>query len=183
MTTTNLTTPVLPGFEPSDFQVFQLQGLEERMQGIDSLIRPKFRAIGERLIAELAPLAGKELHLHIAKHAPQSIVTVLPSDHFVLEEEELLSYLKFAHRLVEQNSSRIVLLGLEAPEAELERAFAVAAGHEAVKGFAVGRTLFNEAAEAWLAGKMDDKTAINDMAARFASLVKSWQRAQERRAA
>jgi 5-dehydro-2-deoxygluconokinase len=77
----------------------------------------------------------------------------------------------------------IVLLGLEAPEAELERAFAAAAGHEAVKGFAVGRTLFNEAAEAWLAGKMDDKTAIDDMAGRFASLVKSWRRAQERRAA
>ncbi|MCR2803616.1 DUF1054 domain-containing protein [Paenibacillus soyae] len=73
MTTTNLTTPVLPGFEPSDFQVFQLQGLEERMQGIDSLIRPKFRAIGERLIAELAPLAGKELHLHIAKHARRTV--------------------------------------------------------------------------------------------------------------
>jgi 5-dehydro-2-deoxygluconokinase len=77
----------------------------------------------------------------------------------------------------------IVLLGLEAPEAELERAFAVAAGHEMVKGFAVGRTLFNEAAEAWLAGKMDDEAAIDDMAGRFASLVKSWQCAQERRAA
>ena len=45
-------------------------------------------------------------------------------------------------------------LGLEAPEAELERAFATAAGHEHVKGFAVGRTIFNEAAEAWLSGKM-----------------------------
>jgi 5-dehydro-2-deoxygluconokinase len=77
----------------------------------------------------------------------------------------------------------IVLLGLEAPEAELERAFATAAGHERVKGFAVGRTLFNEAAEAWLAGKMNDEAAVDDMAARFARLFAAWQRAQERRAA
>ena len=77
----------------------------------------------------------------------------------------------------------IVLLGLEAPEAELERAFAVAVGHEAVKGFAVGRTLFNEAAEKWLSGVMSDAQAIEDMAARFASLVALWHRAQERRAA
>ena len=64
----------------------------------------------------------------------------------------------------------IVLLGLEAPEAELERAFAAAAGHEMVKGFAVGRTIFNEAAEAWLPGKMDDEAAIDDMAGRFGNL-------------
>ena len=74
----------------------------------------------------------------------------------------------------------IVLLGLEAPEAELERAFATAAGHEHVKGFAVGRTIFNEAAELWLAGKMSDAAAIDDMAARFANLVNAWQRAQDR---
>ncbi len=77
----------------------------------------------------------------------------------------------------------IVLLGLEAPEAELERAFATAAGHERVKGFAVGRTLFNEAAEDWLAGRMSDEVAIADMAGRFGNLVAAWRRAQERRAA
>jgi 5-dehydro-2-deoxygluconokinase len=77
----------------------------------------------------------------------------------------------------------VVLLGLEAPEAELERAFAVAAGHEMVKGFAVGRTLFNDAAEKWLSGAINDVQAVEDMATRFASLIKAWRGAQERRAA
>jgi len=77
----------------------------------------------------------------------------------------------------------ILLLGLEAPEAELERAFAIAAGHEMVKGFAVGRTLFNEAAETWLSGGLSDAQVVEDMAARFARLVQSWSHAQERRAA
>jgi len=63
--------------------------------------------------------------LHVAKRAPQSIVTVLPSDHFVLEEEKLLSYLKFAQHLVEQNSSRIVLLGLDPERDESEYGYIV----------------------------------------------------------
>jgi 5-dehydro-2-deoxygluconokinase len=71
----------------------------------------------------------------------------------------------------------IVLLGLEAPEAELDRAFRATAGQPAVKGFAVGRTIFNVAAQKWLAGKMTDMTAIDDMAARFDSLVTLWSKA------
>ena len=40
-----------------------------------------------------------------------------------------------------------------------------------MKGFAVGRTIFNDAAEKWLAGKIDDRAAVEDMAARFARLT------------
>jgi 5-dehydro-2-deoxygluconokinase len=69
----------------------------------------------------------------------------------------------------------IVLLGLEAPEAELEAAFAAAASETLVKGFAVGRTIFNDAARSWLKGEMTDEAAIADMAGRFGRLVASWQ--------
>lgn len=71
----------------------------------------------------------------------------------------------------------IVLLGLEAPEAELEAAFAAAAQEPQVKGFAVGRTIFNDAARRWLKGEIGDAEAIADMAGRFQRLVDSWQRA------
>mgnify|MGYP000709283362 CR=1 FL=1 len=50
----------------------------------------------------------------------------------------------------------IVLLGLEAPTEELEKGFRAVAGKPHVKGFAVGRTIFNHAAQQWLAGKMSD---------------------------
>ena len=72
----------------------------------------------------------------------------------------------------------VVMLGLEAPEAELERAFRAAAGAAVVRGFAVGRTIFAEAAQAWLAGDMDDRAAIDDMAERFARLVLIWEAAR-----
>ena len=57
---------------------------------------------------------------------------------------------------------------------ELEAAFALCAGVPMVKGFAVGRTLFSDAAEKWLAGAIDDDAAVDDMAARFARLAEAW---------
>jgi 5-dehydro-2-deoxygluconokinase len=74
----------------------------------------------------------------------------------------------------------IVLLGLEAPEDELEAAFAAAAQEPQVKGFAVGRTIFNEAARRWLKGEITDEIAISDMAERFQRLVDAWQRVADR---
>ena len=70
----------------------------------------------------------------------------------------------------------IVLLGLDASEDDLARAFATTAGHATIKGFAVGRTIFSTVAESWLAGKTDDSTATSEMAERFANLVNVWNR-------
>jgi 5-dehydro-2-deoxygluconokinase len=71
----------------------------------------------------------------------------------------------------------VVLLGLEAPEEELVAAFALAAQNPAVKGFAIGRTIFAQAAEKWLAGSMPDEEAVAEMAARFGRLCQAWDRA------
>jgi 5-dehydro-2-deoxygluconokinase len=72
----------------------------------------------------------------------------------------------------------VVMLGLDAPEAELAKGFKTVADKPHVKGFAVGRTIFLEAAEAWLAGKMTDAAAVDNMATKYASLVKIWNEAR-----
>ncbi|ARP62387.1 5-dehydro-2-deoxygluconokinase [Mesorhizobium sp. WSM1497] len=77
----------------------------------------------------------------------------------------------------------VVLLGLEAPQDELEAAFAATAKAPIVKGFAVGRTIFVHAAEQWLAGRMSDDEAIADMAQRFEQLTDAWLAARGRKAA
>ena len=69
----------------------------------------------------------------------------------------------------------VVLLGLEAPQDELARAFAAAKTSRTVRGFAVGRTIFAEAARAWFAGAMTDAEAVSDMAGRFRALVEIWE--------
>jgi 5-dehydro-2-deoxygluconokinase len=72
----------------------------------------------------------------------------------------------------------IVVLGLEAPQSELEESFTLAAGFDLVKGFAVGRTIFAEAARNWLAGKVSDEEAVADMAARYDALCRIWDKAR-----
>jgi 5-dehydro-2-deoxygluconokinase len=77
----------------------------------------------------------------------------------------------------------VVLLGLDAPEEELAKGFAAVAAQPIVKGFAVGRTIFSAAAQAWLSGKMTDEAAIADMAARFRTLADLWNHARRGTAA
>ena len=72
----------------------------------------------------------------------------------------------------------IVLLGLEAPEAELAQGFKTAAPFSRIKGFAVGRTIFNDAARQWLAGSISDDEAVGVMATKFAKLVSLWNSAR-----
>ncbi|KAB2698195.1 5-dehydro-2-deoxygluconokinase [Ochrobactrum sp. Kaboul] len=70
----------------------------------------------------------------------------------------------------------IVVLGLDAPAEELESSLAVAAGFELVKGFAVGRTIFGDAARKWLNGKISDDEAIAEMVARYKNLCDVWDK-------
>jgi 5-dehydro-2-deoxygluconokinase len=72
----------------------------------------------------------------------------------------------------------VVLLGLSQPTDTLLAAFEVTSRIPVVKGFAVGRTIFQDAARAWLSGQIDDAGAVAAMAERFSVLVEGWRRAR-----
>jgi 5-dehydro-2-deoxygluconokinase len=72
----------------------------------------------------------------------------------------------------------IVVLGLGADEAALAASFRLAARHPLVKGFAVGRTIFAEAAEGYMAGAMDAADAVAMMTDRYARLCALWDAAR-----
>ena len=72
----------------------------------------------------------------------------------------------------------VLLLGLEASENELWSAFCTAARQPICKGFAVGRTLFGAAAQAWFEGSLDDPGVVADIAARYQRLIRMWQQAR-----
>jgi 5-dehydro-2-deoxygluconokinase len=78
----------------------------------------------------------------------------------------------------DRHTRGILVLGLDAPEAELAASFETAAGFDLVKGFAVGRTIFADAARAWLSGAITDAEAIADMAAKFQRLCEIWEKAR-----
>lgn len=142
-------------------------------------------------VYDAARSAGRELLIEIiaGKHGPLADTTVaavlerlyalgIKPDWWKLEPQKTAAAWRAIERVVNTNDSYcrgIVLLGLEAPEAELVGAFRLAAGIPLVKGFAVGRTIFAEAADQWLSGKMTDDAALADMTARFERLVRAWE--------
>jgi 5-dehydro-2-deoxygluconokinase len=139
------------------------------------------RTVGRELMIEI--IAGK--HGPISDDTVARVLTRLYAlgirpDWWKLEAQATAAAWAAIDRVVTEHDPHcrgVVVLGLDAPEAELVQSFAVAAANRQVKGFAVGRTIFGEAAGQWLAGRIDDATAIDDMAARFARLVAAWQSA------
>jgi 5-dehydro-2-deoxygluconokinase len=138
------------------------------------------RRIGRELLVEI--IAGKHGALDIGTVAGilQRLYDLgIKPDWWKLEPQQDKAAWRAVGEVITKNDPYcrgIVLLGLEAPEDELEAAFAAAASEPQVKGFAVGRTIFNDAARRWLKGEITDEAAISDMAGRFQRLVDSWQR-------
>ena len=68
------------------------------------VVQPQNRETGPGLLLPL---------IYLTKHYPNAVVAILPSDHFVFEEEKLMRYVHHAHQCVKDNPSQLVLLGIE----------------------------------------------------------------------
>jgi 5-dehydro-2-deoxygluconokinase len=152
-----------------------------------------------RTLFEASRKTGHELMIEIiaGRHGPLKEDTVaraleqvyglgIKPDWWKLEPQASGKSWSLAHTVIERHDPHcrgIVLLGLEAAESELATAFAVVADHEVVRGFAIGRTIFNNTARDWFAAKINDTAAIEQMADKFARLTKLWHRARGKRAA
>ncbi|WP_096189276.1 DUF1054 domain-containing protein [Evansella halocellulosilytica] len=61
------------GFHKEDFDVFHIEGLEARMEGIQKRIQPKFEAIAAEINSDLSEFVGNEMYLHVARHARRKV--------------------------------------------------------------------------------------------------------------
>jgi 5-dehydro-2-deoxygluconokinase len=73
----------------------------------------------------------------------------------------------------------VLVLGLDASEEALSASLALAARQPLVKGFAIGRTIFADAARGWLKGEMTDAEAVAMMTDRYSRLCALWDSARE----
>lgn len=78
----------------------------------------------------------------------------------------------------DRHTRGILVLGLDAPAQDLAESFAVAGQFSLVKGFAVGRTIFGDAARAWLKGEISDAEAIAQMSEKFEAMARVWDKAR-----
>jgi 5-dehydro-2-deoxygluconokinase len=70
----------------------------------------------------------------------------------------------------------VLLLGLDASEEQIAHSFEIAARHPVCRGFAIGRTIFGQPAREWLAGAIDDSTAIARIGAGYVRVIDLWRR-------
>ena len=137
------------------------------------------RKIGRELLIEI--IAGKNGRLDdmtVARAVGELYALGIKPDWWKLEPQGSAKAWANIAGVLEANDPLcrgIVMLGLDAPETELAAAFKAASGVPAVKGFAVGRTIFGDVAESWFAAKTSDAAATTEMANRFGRLVKLWQ--------
>jgi 5-dehydro-2-deoxygluconokinase len=72
----------------------------------------------------------------------------------------------------------VVLLGLGASVQALSAGFADAAASRTCRGFAVGRTIFQEPSRQWLAGTIDDITLVQRVRDGYVALIDAWRHAR-----
>ncbi|WP_428908789.1 YktB family protein [Niallia sp. Krafla_26] len=61
------------GFTNDDFDVFSIDGLEQRMEALKTNVRPKLEFLGNHFAPTLATMLGEEIFPHVAKHARRTI--------------------------------------------------------------------------------------------------------------
>ena len=162
-------------YRPDDDQALNLEQIR-KLQGLQDAAR---RLNRELLIEVIAGRHGPLAEDTVARALEELYAAGLTPDWWKLEPQKSKAAWRNIARAVEAGDKwcrGIVLLGLEAPIKQLEADFALAAEVPAVKGFAIGRTIFNHAAQEWIQGRMRDEDAISEMAQGFGQLAASWQR-------
>ncbi len=160
-------------YHPDDPEALKLEQQEKLRALFDAS-----RKVGRELLVEI--IAGKHGRLDdhtIARALTELYDLGIKPDWWKLEPQASTAAWHNIQDVINDRDPLcrgVVLLGLEAPQSELEAAFAAVSDIQIVKGFAVGRTIFSAAAEQWLAGKTTDSEAIDDMASRFEKLTNAW---------
>lgn len=83
------------GFNKEDFDTFLIDGLDARMEAIQTRIQPKFQEIGTELADDLSMKLGNEVYLHIAKHARRTVNP--PNDTWLAICDNKRGYKKHPH--------------------------------------------------------------------------------------
>ncbi|KMK77070.1 YktB family protein [Alkalihalobacillus pseudalcaliphilus] len=110
------------GFTDEDFDVFNIAGLDARMEGIISTIRPKFEAIASEIEPTLSALTGDEMFTHVAQHARRTVNP--PNDTWVAFATNKRGYKMLPHFQVGLFESHLFVWFAVIYECPIKRSFA-----------------------------------------------------------
>ena len=156
--------------DPQDLKTEQAQKLRTLYEAA--------RKVGRELLVEIIASKNGPMDNHTIARAMKELYALgIKPDWWKLEPQNSPQAWDEISKVIDMHDPLcrgIVLLGLEAPADELAKGFKAVAGQKYVKGFAVGRTIFNEAASEWLRGAISDEAAVAMMAEKFGNLVNIW---------
>ena len=156
--------------------------LRERQERQLLRLQDASRKTNHELLVEIIASRSGSVDDNTASRAIQQLYDLgMRPDWWKLEPSDSVAAWKSIERAILKNDPKcrgVVLLGLSAPLETLIASFGAAAATPIVKGFAVGRTIFADAAERWLGGQIDDEAAIADLGQKFNILVEAWRKAK-----
>jgi 5-dehydro-2-deoxygluconokinase len=139
------------------------------------------RRVGRDILIEIIPSKSGEVDdLTTARALGQLYSAGLKPDWWKLESQTPAGWAAIDAVIAQQDPycRGVLVLGLDAPMDTLTAALAVAKRAKSVRGFAVGRTIFADAAKAWFAGTASDDETVAAMAQKFGALVAAWEEAK-----
>ena len=170
---------VLCFYHPDDDQAMRQQQEDTVTRLFHACRRNRLEMLLEIIPSKVAPVDDQTSARAIRRFYE---IGVYP-DWWKLEPFATDAAYRIACAAIEENDPHVrgvVVLGLDASEAELAASLDLAAGYPLVKGFAIGRTIFGEAARGWLKGEIGDRAAVAMMAEKYARLCAIWDEARKR---
>jgi len=153
----------------------------EQLRTLRGLYDAARRLNRELLIEIIASRHGAIADDTTARALGEIYAAGIKPDWWKLEAQPGVNSWRAVEKVIGENDSwcrGVVLLGLDAPEESLKASFAAVASTPIVKGFAIGRTIFADAARAWLASRIPDEQAVDQMTERFRRLARMWESAR-----
>jgi 5-dehydro-2-deoxygluconokinase len=186
-----LARPVeVPGSRPLEFEAGANLGVKLRAWPKEHVVKclslspredlPRLKALSEACVE-----TGHELLLELVSPNPpldEIYQAGIKPDWWKLacpETEAQWASIERAMQKHDPHCRGVLLLGMEASEDQLERGFALAAAHPVCKGFAVGRSIFMQAAKKWFAGSCSDESVISEVSRKYENLVAAWRKARQ----
>lgn len=132
---------------------------------------------GHELLIEVIPPAGSERTDSTVADAMQLIYQQgIRPDWWKLPPQTPAGWQRISALIAKESPHcrGVILLGLDAPAAELMQAFRDSAAFPVCRGFAIGRTIFAKPSQDWLAGKLDDAGLQQQIRHNYRALTLAW---------
>jgi 5-dehydro-2-deoxygluconokinase len=186
-----LARPVeVPGSRPLEFEAGANIGMKLRSWPAEHVVKCLSLYSDEdlphlKMLYQACVDAGRELLIEFVTQYPpleQIYAAGIKPDWWKLLPPETEEQWAAIEKTIQKNDPYcrgVLLLGMEASEDELERGFAAAARHPVCKGFAVGRSIFMDAARLWFANRITDHEVVSRVEKNYSSLVATWRKARQ----